>query len=135
MVNELYESPLEKVYKKYYAAGNGRCIYFTECRKEQCDGLFCNRAKLGKCYGNGEYPKVLVIGKEPVSEQKRITPPASLEEANNSHYRKTLYTLAAILKEEPGRASYSDLKKHEDLLFANSKQIWYINMFSVISKP
>lgn len=118
MVDELYESSLNEVYKKYYTADDGKCKYFAECRKghASCDGLFCNRAKIGNFYGNGTCPKILVIGKEPVTENKTITRTATLEEANNPHYRRTLYTLAAFLEEEPSGDSYDELKKYEELL-------------------
>ena len=118
MVNEKYESLLNEIYEKHYSADNGKCKHFAECSNGQvlCDGLIYNRAKLGKYYGNGQYPKVMVVGKEPITENREITQTASLDEADNPHYRRTLYTLATVLKEEPDGDSYSDLKKYEELL-------------------
>ena len=118
MVNELYESALNGAYEKHYTADNGRCKHFAECSKDQntCKGLFCNRAKLGTHYGNGEHLKVLVVGKEPVTENRGITKTASLEEANNPHYRRTLYTLATILKKEPASDCFEDLVIYDELL-------------------
>lgn len=118
MINEKYEPLLNDVYKKYYTAENSRCKHFSECSKGQtfCDGLFCNRAKIGKNYGNGKYPKVLVVGKEPVTENGKITQTASLDEANNPHYRRTLYTLATVLHTEPKTDTLNDLAEHQELL-------------------
>lgn len=118
MVNELYESALNGAYEKHYTADDGKCKHFAECKKGQslCDGLFCNRAKIGKYYGNVKYPKILVVGKEPVTENTTITRTATLEEADNPHYRRTLYTLAAILEEEPSGDSYNELEKYTELL-------------------
>lgn len=118
MINEKYELLLNEAYKKHYTADDGKCKHFAECSNGQslCDGLFCNRAKIGKDYGDGKYPKVLVVGKEPVTENRKVTQTASLDEADNPHYRRTLYTLATVLEKEPETDALSDLNEHKELL-------------------
>lgn len=115
MVANPYEEQLNAVYQKYYCC-SGECANYSKCKKGLArNGLLFNRAKIGKYYGT-KYRKVLVVGKEPVSENGEITATASLEEAKNPHYRRTLYTLAMILDKEPESDSISDLNAYKKLL-------------------
>lgn len=115
MKTNRYKESLMKVYEKHFCSNE--CPHHSRCGAGLInDGLFFNRAKLGKKYGDGEYRKVLIIGKEPVSENREITYTASLEEANNPHYRRTLYTLALILDKEPKSDAMCDLMDYEELL-------------------
>lgn len=110
-----YEEQLKGVYGKYYCSG--QCINYSQCKKGLVDdGLFFNCAKLGKHYGEGPYPRVLVIGKEPITENKVITRTATLGDADNPHYRRTLYTLATILEKKPDSDAINNLKQYEKLL-------------------
>ena len=110
-----YEDNLKSVYDKHYRSGE--CINYRQCKKGLIDdGLLFNCAKLGAHYGDEPYRKVLVVGKEPVTENRKITQTASLEEADNPHYRRTLYTLATILKKEPDSDGRSDLEQYKELL-------------------
>lgn len=113
MNREDYKNLLNDVYKRYFCSS--QCVYYSECKKEQLDdGLFFNRAKLGRKYG--EIRRILVVGKEAVAESQEITQTASLDEANNDHYRRTLYTLATILESQPKSDALVDLKDYEKLL-------------------
>lgn len=110
-----YEEQLKGVYAKHYCSGE--CVNYPQCKKGLVDdGLLFNCAKLGKHYGDGTYRKVLVVGKEPVTENRAITPTEPLEKADNQHYRRTLYTLASILDKAPKSDALSDLKNYEELL-------------------
>lgn len=110
-----YEDKLKSVYDKHYCSGE--CIYYRQCKKGLVDdGLLFNCAKLGAHYGDGAYRKVLIVGKEPVTQNRAITQTAPLDKDSNDHYRRTLYTLATILKEEPKTDSYNDLEDYKELL-------------------
>jgi len=110
-----YEDKLKSVYDKHYCSGE--CVNYPQCKKGLIDdGVLFNCAKLGKHYGDEPYRKVLVVGKEPVTENRRITQTASLEEADNPHYRRTLYTLATILEKEPDSDAINNLEQYEKLL-------------------
>lgn len=110
-----YVEQLKGVYAKYYCSGE--CVNYPQCKKGLVDdGLLFNCAKLGAHYAESSNPRVLVIGKEPVTENREITQTASLEKANNDHYRRTLYTLATILIEQPKSDALADLEDYKDLL-------------------
>ncbi len=111
-----YFEKLNEIYEKE-CFSNGCCVNWHECRKGMCeDGLFFNRAKVGSKYGNGDYPKVLFVGKEAVTEQHTIKHMPSLDEAHNPHYRGLLYTLARLYKESPQNWSYENIKEYQSLL-------------------
>ena len=115
MNREDYKNRLNDVYNSHFCSG--QCVHYAECKKGQIDdGLFFNRAKLGIKYGEDMVRKILVVGKEPVTENQVITQTALLDKANKDHYRRTLYTLATILKEQPKSEALADLKDYEDLL-------------------
>jgi len=110
-----YEDKLKSVYDKHYCSGE--CINYRQCKKGLVDdGLLFNCAKLGAHYGDRPYRKVLVVGKEPVTQNQKITRTALLDKADNPHYRRTLYTLATILEQEPKSEKIDDIKHYEKLL-------------------
>ncbi len=114
---EQYINELNAAYSSFYS--NGTCPHFAECSKgmEQPKIICDHAARVGKNYGKDGYPKVVVVGQEGISEHKELTRPSSLDEDKNSHYLKTLYTLALVMKgEEPESYAKKDLEEYGSLL-------------------
>jgi len=115
MNREDYRNCLNDVYNSHFCSG--QCAHFSKCKKGQIDdGLFFNRAKLGSKYGEDMVRKILVVGKEPIMENREITQPAPLDQAKNDHYRRTLYTLATIYDTQPNSDKISDLDDYKRFL-------------------
>ncbi len=94
-----YRTKLEAAYRSFFGSDNNTCPYAALCEHGMCDdSIRFNCAHLGKDYGTDpSFPKILVVGKEPVSEHRCIKPTASLDDAGyNPHYLKTLYTLSLM---------------------------------------
>ena len=95
-----FRKKLQLTYRSFFGEDNNSCLYAKECQSGMCqDGIRFNCAHLGELYGaDPNLPKILVVGKEPVSEHRYIKEPVSLEDAGyNPHYLKTLYTLSLLL--------------------------------------
>lgn len=116
---EQYEQELKWAYASFYS-DNGLCPYFEQCSagmekpKIRCD--FATR--VGVHYGNGRYPKVVMLGQEGTHGHSTFEEPCrSLDGTSRQHYPKTLYTLAMILKREQPRSwAREDLRIYEELL-------------------
>lgn len=109
-----YRAKLEAAYRSFFGNDNNTCPYAVQCAHGMCDdGIRFNCAHLGSRYGKDpEQPKVLMVGKEPVSEHRYIKEPVSLQSASyNPHYLKTLYTLSLLF----GHPA-DDYKKCDSLL-------------------
>lgn len=112
-----YSNALNAVYTDFYMGDDG-CPYFEQCRNkmEPVAIRFDYAARIGKDYGS--QPRVMILGQESKTSHSVLAEPEySLEKAGNEHYRKTLFTLALILKgEEPDNYSKDALKRYEPLL-------------------
>lgn len=118
-----YQKDLTKAFNEHY--NTGKCPYFEDCFagiEEPLKLKFDYATKVGRRYGEEGCPKILIVGQEGKADHEGITCTAeSLDPekggANNEHYRKTLYSLALILKKEvPKSFAVEDLKCYEDLL-------------------
>ena len=115
-----YISELDTLYLEETYCKNGCCPFFQQCSENmERPKIKCDYAtRVGENYGQGNYPKVVIMGQESVHYHNEHMPPAqSLKDANNEHYRKTLYTLAMCLKGiQPKAYSVKALKNYEFLL-------------------
>lgn len=114
---EQYTSELKAAYTGFYE--DGICPHFAECSKgmEHPKIKFDHATRVGANYGKNGYPKVIIVGQEGISEHEELVRPSSLDEDKNSHYLKTLYTLALVMKgEEPESYSIRALEEYGSLL-------------------
>lgn len=128
-----YIDELDDLFERKYC-NNGCCPCFQQCSENmENPKIKCDYAtRVGENYGQGDLPKVVILGLESVHQHNEHTPPASsIKDTNNEHYRKTLYTLAMCLKgTQPKAYSVKALEKYESLLSSYCLTNYYKCAFS-----
>lgn len=124
MKRDDYVKKLEKMYEEYYA-DNGKCQYYSKCRKgiEKAEVFTLDKALVGKKYGEKydgkfEIPKIVFVGLEGLNGHKEIGERGD-ETDYNPHYKGVRYVLAYLLspfigKERPNSVLKRCLKNYID---------------------
>ena len=116
--NNEYKAELNQLYEEYYK--NIGCSHCNACFAKAASPVkfrFDCAAMVGSEYGKSDIPKILVVGKEGKAYHCKVGDTTEkIEDADNEHYRKTLYTLSLFSGIQPDGFSQDHLKKHEYLL-------------------
>lgn len=135
---------LEKAYSEFYCEAGGQCKFLAECQKGLPNQLIGNhKAQVGDDYAT-TYPKILVVGMEPVcskddSKECRVEHivehVCSLKDACNPHWIRTFYTIVRILGEaeqQPAQYAYDKVTMQNQKYESFGQKFAFTNYFKCV---
>lgn len=135
---------LEKAYSEFYCEAGGQCKFLEECQKGLPGQLIGNhKAQLGDAYAT-TYPKILVVGMEPVCRKDNpkecrvehiVEHVRSPKDVHNPHWIRTYYTIVRLLgdaEQQPAQYAYDKATMQDPKYESCGQKFAFTNHFKCV---